>query len=73
VGSGAEGDWPAWLAGEPGEQPGPFGRKKRGDLGRSIQERGPNGLPRRDLGPQRPPARHDKTEETKQPANGGGE
>ena len=34
---------------------------------------GPKGLPRRDLGPQRPPARHGQAVETKQPENGGGE
>ena len=34
---------------------------------------GPNGPPGRDLGPQRPLTPHDKAEDTKQPATGGGD
>jgi hypothetical protein len=41
-----------------------------------MSPRGPNGPAKRDLGPQRPLMPQDKAEEaeeTKQPANGGGE
>ena len=41
--------------------------------GLAAGAKGPNGPPRRDVGPQRPPAPHDKADDTKQPANSGGD
>ncbi len=47
--------------------------RQRARRGLADARLGPNGPPSRDVGPQRPPVPHDKAEDTKQRANGGGD
>ena len=69
---------PSWRTGRgpgaaPGRCPVPARLRQRARPGPRRWRLGPNVPPGRDVGPQRPLTRQGKAEETKQPANGGGD
>jgi len=57
----------------PGRCPVQARLRQRARAGPRRWRQGLNGPPRRDVGPQRPPKPHGKAEDTKQPANSGGD